>query len=83
MSKAVAKSVTLSSGAVVTVAINDKPQAFLHFKKEFVEGEELPAKVWDEDGFRNTMVCVSVEALAAIAQLVVAHLRRSDDMPET
>lgn len=79
MAKAIAKSVTLTSGAVVTVAINDKPQAFLHFKKELVEGEDLPIKCLDEDGLRQTMVCISIEALAAVYQLIGDHFRQSDN----
>lgn len=79
MAKAIAKSATLSTGAVVTVAITETPKVFLHFKKEIVEGEELPIKCWDEDGIRNTMVCISVEALAAVARLAVDHLRKSDE----
>jgi len=82
MAKAIAKSTVLTSGAVVTVAISDKPQAFLHFKKNLVEGEELPIKCWDEDGIRNTMVCISIEALAAVYQLIGDHLRKSDEENE-
>lgn len=79
MAKALAKSVTLTSGAIVTVAISETPRAFLHFKKELVEGEELPVKCWDEDGLRQTIVCISVEALAAVYQLIGEHLRQSDN----
>lgn len=79
MAKAVVISTTLTSGAVVKVVVTETPKAFLHFKKELVEGEDLPIKCWDEDGLRQTMICISVEALAAVYQLIGEHLRQSDN----
>jgi hypothetical protein len=78
MAKVIKKSATISTGAVVSVVVTDDARAFLHFKKQFVEGEKPPSKVWDAEGFRNTVVGMSVEALAAVYQLIGEHLRKSD-----
>ena len=72
------KSITLSSGAIVSVVINDTPKAYLHFQKEVTEGEELPIKCWDEVGIRHTVVCISIEALLAVSSLIQDHFRKTD-----
>lgn len=78
MPDAIVKSITLSSGAIVKVAINEENKAFLHFMKEVVDDEPLPIKCWDEVGMRNTLVCISIEALAAVYGLIGDHFRKSD-----
>jgi hypothetical protein len=82
MADAIVKSITLSSGAIVKVAINEENKAFLHFMKEVVEDEKLPINCWDEAGTRNTLVCISIEALAAVYSLIGDHLRKSDEGKE-
>jgi len=73
------KELGLTTGAKVAVVVTMEGKAFLHFKNPNPHPDLPPAKVWDEGGYQQTLVGLSLEALIAVKDLITEHLRSSDN----